>query len=594
MNYSLMIRQVKSRNIRYILTGILFVIYFLYFALLNPYHIHYLEQSQLFIWSLDFLKEKFSLPGVFADYSGSFFTQFFYSSWVGAFIYTLNAFAVFILSFYIFKRHNLNNVIISFVPVWLLAILQSSELFTFNQAIGFLLLLSFFALYITVKKTSNRYILFFAGWPVLYILAGGFSISVIILCILHELLFRKEKKRYIITILYVITGVLIPYLCARLIFYIQPDKIFTYPVISELHSLFLYALILLFAWTPAMLLAGFFIDKAKSLKNRLLPWSIINVAAGIVIIVLMAFVIYKRAYNKMADMMLGVDHYAQRAEWDKLLKLSDRYPGYNTLVIYYTNLALYKSGKLMDRMFCYPQIGSQGLRLKWQRNLNLFFGGEVFSRLAYNNESIHWAFEALVAKGLNPRSLKKLTVGCIVNGNYDIAQKYLSLLNKTLFYRKWAQQHIRYLSDPDLMGKDHELSEYRDLRVNTNFFSAVNGLNLQDLLENHPENKMAYEYLLASLLLDRNLDGFAGAVQNLKYYGYNRMPLHIEEALIFYNFYENENIIPEGYSFKPETINRFNDYARDYTAYRSYHNVAAYELRKKYGNTYWYYLQFPQ
>jgi hypothetical protein len=199
-----------------------------------------------------------------------------------------------------------------------------------------------------------------------------------------------------------------------------------------------------------------------------------------------------------------------------------------------------------------------------------------------------------VAKGLNPRSLKKLTVGCIVNGNYDIAHKYLSLLNKTLFYRKWAQQHIRYLSDPDLMGKDPELSEYRDLRVNTNFFSAVNGLNLQDLLENHPENKMAYEYLLASLLLDRNLDGFAGAVQNLKYYGYNRMPLHIEEALIFYNFYENENIIPEGYSFRPETINRFNDYARDYTAYRSYHNVAAYELRKKYGNTYWYYLQFPQ
>jgi hypothetical protein len=589
-----MIRQVNSKIIRYILLGVLFVIYFLYFALLNPYHIHYLEQSQLFIWSLDFLKEKFSLPGGFTDYSGSFFTQLFYSSWVGAFIYTLNAFAVFILSFYIFKKHNLNNVIAAFVPVWLLAILQSSELFTFNQAVGFLLLLSFFALYITVKKIANRYILFFAGWIVLYILTGGFSVPVIVLCILHELLFRKEKKRYIIAILQAITGVLVPYLFAQLVFYIQPDKIFTWPVVTELRSIFLYALILLFAWTPAMLLAGFFIDKVKSLKNRLLPWSVINVAAGIVIIVLMAFVVYKRAYNKMADMMLGVDHYAQRAEWDRLLKLSDLYPGYNTLVIYYTNLALYKSGKLMDRMFCYPQVGSQGLRLKWQRNLNLFFGGEVFSQLAYNNESIHWAFEALVAKGPNARSLKKLAVGCIVNGNYDIARKYLSILNKTLFYRKWAQQHMSYLSDHDLMEKDPELSEYLDLRVNTNFFSAVNGLNLQDLLENHPENKMAYEYLLASLLLDRNLDGFAGAVQNLKYYGYNRMPLHIEEALIFYNFYENENIIPEGYSFRPETINRFNDYARDYTAYRSYHNVAAYELRKKYGNTYWYYLQFPQ
>ncbi len=178
-----------------------------------------------------------------------------------------------------------------------------------------------------------------------------------------------------------------------------------------------------------------------------------------VIIVLMAFVVYKHAYNKMADMMLGVDHYAQRAEWDKLLKLSDRYPGYNTLVIYYTDLALYKSGNLTDKMFSYPQIGSQGLRLKWQRNLNLFFGGEVFSQLAYNNESIHWAFEALVANGQNPRSLKKLAVGCIVNGNNDIAQKYLSLLRKTLFYRIWAQQRISYLSDSGISERDPEISQ---------------------------------------------------------------------------------------------------------------------------------------
>jgi len=349
---------------------------------------------------------------------------------------------------------------------------------------------------------------------------------------------------------------------------------------------------LLLVWTPLILIAGFFMYKMKSLKNRLLPWSISNVLTGVVIIVLMAFVVHKRAYNKMADMMLGIDHYAQQAEWNKVLKISDRYPGYNTLVIYYTNLALYKTGKLMDNMFNYPQIGSQGLRLKWQRNLNLFFGGEVFSQLAYNNESIHWAFEALVAKGLNPRSLKKLAVGCIVNGNYDIARKYLSLLNRTLFYRRWAQQHIRYLSDPDLAEEDSEISQYRDLMVRSNFFSEVNGLNLQDLLKNHPENKMAYEYLLASLLLDRNLDDFAKVVLDLKYYGYNRMPLHIEEALIFYNFYENQKIIPEGFSFRQETINRFNDYAKIYTRLRNDRKVAALELGKKYGKTYWYYLQF--
>jgi hypothetical protein len=105
---------------------------------------------------------------------------------------------------------------------------------------------------------------------------------------------------------------------------------------------------------------------------------------------------------------------------------------------------------------------------------------------------------------------------------------------------------------------------------------------------------MAYEYLLASLLLDRNLDDFVREVLNLKKNGYTRMPVHIEEALIFYNFYENKKLVPEGYSFSQEIINRFNDYARTYTKFRSDRKVAAYELGKKFGNTFWYYLQFPQ
>jgi hypothetical protein len=589
----MMMRQINNKTIRRVLSGMLFVIYFLYFALLTPYHILYLEQNQLFIWSLDYLKEQFSLPGGLSQYLGSFFTQFFISSWAGAFIYTLNAVAVFALSYYIFKKHNIENIVISFVPVWLMAILQSNEFFAFGQAVGFLLLLSYFALYISINNSRSRYSFFLIGWPAFYLLTGGFSISLVLLCVLHEILFRKEKKLYIIAIFYVVTGVLLPYLSSRLIFYIQPDKIFTYPVVFELHSIFLYALILFFVWTPLILLAGFFLEKFKSLKNRLLPWSIVNVLAGMAIIVMMFFVVNKYAWNKMADMMLGADHYVQHGEWNEVLKLSDRYPGYNTLVIYYTNLALYKSGKLLDKMFNYPQIGSQGLRLKWQRNLNLFFGGEVFSQLSYNNESIHWAFESLVAKGLNPRSLKKLTVGCIVNGNYDIAGKYLSLLNRTIFYRKWARRHIRYLHDPDLAEEDIEITRYRNLLARSNFFSEVNGMNLQDLLKNHPENQMAYEYLLASLLLDRNLDDFAKVVLNMKSYGYETLPLHIEEALIFYNFYEKKEVIPAGYSFRQETIDRFNDYARLYTRFRNNREVAALELGKKYGKTYWYYLQFP-
>ena len=78
----------------------------------------------------------------------------------------------------------------------------------------------------------------------------------------------------------------------------------------------------------------------------------------------------------------------------------------------------------------------------------------------------------------------------------------------------------------------------------------------------------------------------------MKDYSYTKMPVHIEEALLFYNTYENKNIMPAGFSFRPETISRFNDYMTKYNSFRDNTELAARELKKTYGKTYWYYLQF--
>lgn len=587
-----MIRQIKNETLKWLIIWSLFIVLFLYSGIFNRYHIFYLEQNQLFLYNLDFLKEHFSLPGGLPLYIGSFFTQFFIYSWIGALILILNSLAVFVLSYYIYKKHNLENIISALVPVWLLTILQSNELFTFAQSMGFLMLISFFALYISISKSSLRYIFYFAGWPLLYLLAGGYSVPAILLCALHELLFRKQKNYHIIFGLFIITGVLVPYVCAHLIFYIPDNKIYTYPVFFELHPISLYALILLLVWNPLLLLVTLFLNKNNSIKNRLLPWNLINVLAGTFIIALMGFGVYKYAYNKRTEIMLGTDHHVQQAEWEKVLKLSDLYPDLNTLVIYYTNLALYKTGRMSDKMFSYPQIGANGLRLRWERNLNLFFGSEIFYYLSYTNEAYRWAFEAMVAKGLNPRSLKRLVITSIINGDSTIAKKYINQLNQTLFYRKWAQHYNTCLSDPALAESDPEISRNRHLLVHIDFVSNAYDLNLDDLLINHPENKMAYEYLMASLLLEKNLDEFARFIPRIKDYGYTRIPVHFEEALIFYNSYENKNIMPEGFSFRPETIRRFQDYAKTYTTFRKNPAVAAKELIKRYGKTYWFYLQF--
>ena len=587
-----MIQQKNLERLKPLFIGGVFIVFFIYFGTFKKYHILFLEQKQLFQYNLNCFRDHISLTGGLSAYIGSFFTQFFVSSWLGALIFTITAVTVFILTKYIYKIHKINNLILASIPVWLLAILLSNESFALSQAIGFLFSLSFFALYISIDTRKLRYFLYFAGWPILYIVASRYSLPVIFLCILHELLYRKETDVLTITALYIATGVLTIYVLIEYIFYIPSDKIFAYPFLPDLQSLSRYAMLLLLAWYPLLLLISYPLKRKNVFNYKFLPWNTGNVVAGTLVFTLMAVIGFRYSYNKRIELMKRIDHYAQKADWKKVLKASDRYPDYNTLVIYYTNLALYKTGQLSDNMFRYHQIGADGLSLSPDRNVNSFYGGDVYYHLAYTNEAYRWAFESMVQDGLNPRSLKRLAITSIINGDNKIAGKFLHQLQQTLFYRKWANHYNEVLADSSLAKTDPLISHNRDLLVHTDFFKIANNLNLIDLLNNHPDNKMAYEYFMASLLLEKNLEGFVRFVQRMRDYGYTKIPVHFEEALLFYNSYRNINFVPEGYSFSPQTISKFNDYSSIYMKNINNPPAAAKELQKKYGGTYWFYLQF--
>jgi hypothetical protein len=586
-----MIRHIINEKQKHLLIGGLFIVIFLYFGILKKFHILFLEQNQLFLFNPEYLKEYLSLPGSLASYIGSFFTQFFISSWIGALIFTLATFTVFILTNYIYRKHNINNIILSFVPVWLMVILLSDESFSFDQATGFIVSLSFFSLYISIDNSKLRKVLYFIGWPVLYLIAGRYSFAIIFLGAFHEMLFREKKSRFIIFVLYIILGALIPYLITEYIYYIPSDKIFAYPELTLRNTLSRHALTVILFWYPSLIIIKYFLNRLSNKNNRLLPWSLINVLVGTIIFSIMGFIVIRYSYNKRLEIMKEMDHHIQLADWEKVLKLSDKYPDYNTLMIYYTNLALYKTKHLCDRMFKYPQIGKTGLSLSWYNKINIFYGSDVFYHLSYINEAYRWAFEAMVQKGQNPRSLKMLVLTSIINGDNAVAEKFLNQLDQTLFYRKWAQHYKEYLLNPTLAENDPEILQKKDLQIHSDFFAIANDLDLIHLLAENPENKMAYEYLMASFLLEKDLEGFGRLILKIGDYDYKSIPLHFEEALIICNN-SGMNVMPEGFSLNPETIRKYNHYTSTYSTYRSNPDIAKEVLKKRYGGTYWFYLHF--
>ena len=200
---------------------------------------------------------------------------------------------------------------------------------------------------------------------------GGFSIPALLLCVLRELCYKSRKHNLIVAGLYILTGILIPYIFAHVLFYIPNNKIYTFPVLLELRFnsvLSFLALILLQGWNLFIILFSQTLKKISIVKGWVFESKVYYTLVTMSIILIIGFLVFKYAYNNRAEIMLGIDHHVQQAEWGEALKLSDRYPDLNSLVIYYTNLALYKNGLLSDKMFSYPQIGAKGLRLSWERS----------------------------------------------------------------------------------------------------------------------------------------------------------------------------------------------------------------------------------
>jgi hypothetical protein len=473
--------------------------------------------------------------------------------------------------------------------------LHSHYLYTLAYTIGLIVSLGYFAIYISILKNKLRYVFGFLGWPLLYFLTGGYALMSALLCFIHELFFNPNRSRLLITPVFPVLALMVPYLSSHHIFYLKTTMAWTVFLPLFIEPPVRYILISLLVYYPFVLIVskGW---QAYSRKDFIsIGWNWKTIVSGTLLIVCLAGWILKHVYDRKTEIWLGMDNCVQHSDWDGALRLSSAYPGTNRLVMYFTNLALYKSGHLGDYLFHYPQAGFSGLWLNWERNgISPFFGGEIYYQLAYTSEAYRWAFESMVAKGPNPRSLKRLVVTSLINGDIALAEKYLKVLEQSLFYRQWAHHYYNYVNHPEYISEDKEISEKIHFEIQTDFMSSRDNfdIRLKQLLENHPDNRMVFEYLMASMLLEKNLSGFAENIYRLKELGYKSIPVHYQEAILAYMSYSKKDIIPAGYSISLATQNLFNDYAKMFFSPGNNPEEKAIAMYAKFGKTYWYYLKF--
>ena len=217
--------------------------------------------------------------------------------------------------------------------------------------------------------------------------------------------------------------------------------------------------------------------------------------------------------------LIEYDYLVRIQNWKGIIAKAEKQMPDLPMSVCATNLALAMTNQLGDRAFDFYQRSSEGLLPKFERNFaTTQLTGEVYFWLGLVNTAQRFAFEAMEAipnYNKSARVVKRLAETNLINGQYKVAEKYLRMLEKTIFYRPWAQRTIAMLGNEKAIDAHPLYGNLRQYRLQEDFLFSDRELDkICGLLFVHnPQNQMAAQYLLMMPLMDRNIPLFMKYVQ---------------------------------------------------------------------------------
>ena len=545
------------------------------------------------MFSEAYIRNKLLLPGGFSMLVAEFLVQFFIRPYVGALVTAVLLTGVGVCTAGIVKRiAPVSGLFILYVlPMLALLFMHFDFNYRVQGTVCYLMMMALLCGYMRIRNDLFRLVAGCVLVPVLFWLAGSITVLFAGMVCLFEGL-RKTPKWYISLIgvaevLLLGVGTVYFSLMGEYRWVFGPDLYYHYTLHPK--EIIYYSWICL----PLVFLIAFFVRNKNSLSGKKLFAGISCIAQLAMIAAVLWWGMPKYSDAKTLKLK-KLDYFARTEQWDKTIeeckgKLT------NFLYMCHLNMALANKGELSDKMFNFDQRGPQGLLVQWNKSENIScMLSDVYFTMGATASSQEMAFEGYVSamEDGNPRMLKRLVQTNLIYGTYPVAEKYISILEKTYAYRDWAQSQRKYLYNDEVVESDPILGTRRRMLPDRNSLAMIKGLagDLALFLEKGPANSAALQYLGAMYLLAKDLEGFKALVE--KYYGTEFLPVlpvHFQEAVIVMS--EKEPDYWKRFNVSETIVARFTDYKKQVLANRNNSAIAGL-LNRSYGNTYWFYFMF--
>jgi hypothetical protein len=570
---------------------LLFTIAFLYFYLFGNSLFFYQENKSLFIFSHEYLQKFAVKPGGLLIYAGNFITQGYFNTLIGSLIVSLFLLLLIIVLYRIICRLSPGNsfsLLLILMPSSYVLFLQTHYFLFIQNTLGYLFVaLWFLASIVSVER--KRSILILVLFPVFFYLVGSFAWIYVGMYIMYGVIYRAGNDRYFLPGLIIIITFLTFFVFREVIFLQPSDHLLHYPLFFTDSPQILISLSLLIGF---FILFPLFIELSALIKVKKRPGQIFSMITTLIIFASLISSLSVQ-YDPGLTNLMELEKSVHEQDWDAVIRQHEKTPSKSVIGQYYYNLALSETNQLCNRMFFGQQnFGAMSLMLPRDKEQS-FMAFYFYYTIGLTSEAHHLAYELMVQHGYTPEIIKMLIKTELINGNYKIAERYINVLKKTLHYRVWAQKYEKMLYNPEMIKTDPELGEKIRLMPKRDFFIATDDKqNIDMFLKENPENKRAFEYKMAQLLLEKDIMAVTNEVKKMKEIGYTSIPRHIEEAVERYINITKEAPDLGGLSVSADTEHRYFQYGSIINTYKGNKALIEKNMKKPEKNTFWYYLQF--
>ena len=187
-------------------------------------------------------------------------------------------------------------------------------------------------------------------------------------------------------------------------------------------------------------------------------------------------------------------------DWDGILSLPYMKTMPNVLYAAYQNLALAEKGMLGEDWSKYPQVGENGL---WYVTTGQQFEYMLLSDIYYIQGNVAQA-QMMAFNGLyyssrmaTPHLLERLIETNLIYGADKVAEKYISLLEETLFYKDKAASYRQFLGHAEKLKADARLGKLKEITDKLDGYDSGIVHDLEAIHAACPDYKPAADYLNA-------------------------------------------------------------------------------------------------